>query len=281
MILFLLVFASSTYAQVLDNRVGEAFTDKPFFKVKRLNGTYTYKKDGAAMRETTFKQVYEFDRSGHQISSYETRADDGTKDTVWNIFRYDDNGFLASHRKTDLEGYTTVLYTNDSLGRVIEEEFIREIDSSRNIVRTLSFNKERIEYVNYDLQEKRTRYNNYDLAYLDEFHNYNELGYLVERVERIKMTSTVYTHSYEYNREGKLSAIRKKSNRKEGYLEEMTFKYDELGNLSEKLIYKNGEFITDIQIIYNSKSKLLSAVLTRQVSTGFILILRFKDYEFY
>ena len=269
--------------------MGEAFTDRPFFnedfirtnKVKRLNGTYTYKKDGAAMRETTYKHVYEFDRSGHQISSYETRADDGTKDTVWNIFRYDNSGFLSSHRKTDLEGFTTVLYTNDSLGRVIEEEFIREIDSSSSIVRTISFNKERIEYTNYDLQEKRTRYNNYDLAYLDEFHNYNELGYLVERVERIKMTSTLYTYSYEYNREGKLSAIRKKSNRQEEYLEEMTFKYDDLGNLSEKQIFKNGEFTTDIQIIYNSKSKLLSAVLTKQVSTGFILILRFRDYEFY
>ena len=61
----------------------------------------------------------------------------------------------------------------------------------------------------------------------------------------------------------------------------MKFKYDDLGNLVEKHIYKNGVFTMDIQIIYNSKSKLLSAVLTRQVSTGFILILRFQDYEFF
>ncbi|MDG1428077.1 MAG: hypothetical protein P8M19_01755 [Crocinitomicaceae bacterium] len=287
--LFLLVSVGQSYAQVLDNRHGEAFTDKPFFnvdfvkknKLKRLIGTYTYKKDGDAMRETTFKHVYEFDKSGHLISTFETRADDGTKDTTWNLFHYDDLGFLASHRKTDLEGFTTVLYTNDSIGRVVEEEYIREIDSANTIVRTLSFNKERIEYKNYDLQEKRTRYNNYDLAYLDEFSNYNELGYLVEIVERIKMTSTVYTYAYEYNREGKLAVIRKTSNRKEGVLEEMKFKYDDLGNLVEKHIYKNDVFTTDIQIIYNSKSKLLSAVLTRQVSTGFILILRFQDYEFF
>ena len=37
----------------------------------------------------------------------------------------------------------------------------------------------------------------------------------------------------------------------------------------------------DIQILYNSKSKLLASVITRQVSTGFMMIIRFKDYEFY
>ena len=75
--------------------------------------------------------------------------------------------------------------------------------------------------------------------------------------------------------------IRKKSNQKEGYLEELLFKYDELGNLIEKQIYKNGVFTTDIQILYNSKSKLLASVITRQVSTGFMMIIRFKDYQFY
>jgi len=95
------------------------------------------------------------------------------------------------------------------------------------------------------------------------------------------MTSSVYTYSHEYNDKGKLSAIKKTSNRASGILEEMTFKYDDLGNLLEKRIYRNGEFTTDIQIIYNSKTKLLSAVLTKQVSTGFMTIIRFKNYEFF
>ncbi|MFT5777549.1 MAG: YD repeat-containing protein [Crocinitomicaceae bacterium] len=289
LVIFFFLIGTSVFGQVLDNRLGEAFTDRPFFnedfvrtnKLKRLYGTYTYKSKGQSMQETEYKYVYEFDKQGHLTSTFETRTDDGTKDTVWNIYKYDKFNNLASHRKTDLDGYSTVLYRSDSLGRVVEEEFIREIDSSRRIVRTISFNKERIEYTNYDNQEKRTRYNNYDLPYLDEFYNYNELGYLVERIERIKMTSTVYTYKYAYNREGKLASIIKTSNQKEGNLEELKFKYDELGNLIEKHVYKNGEFVTDIQIIYNSKTKLLSAVLTRQVSTDFILILRFQEYDFF
>lgn len=290
--LFLLasfLFLGCAYAQVLDNRMGEAFTDKPFFnadfvkrnRLKRLNGTYTYKNQGGAMRETKFKHVFEFDRDGRLISTYETRTDDGTKDTAWNIYEYDEYGFVNLYRKTDEDGFTSIRFTNDSIGRVIKEEYIREVDSNGRIVQTLSFNEERIEHVEYDKQTKSTHYNNYNLPYLDEFYNYNDLGYLINREERIKMTSSVYTYTYEYNEKGKLAAIKKTSNLREGILEEITFKYDPLGNLLEKRIYRNGEFTTDIQIIYNSKTKLLSAVLTKQVSTGFMTIIRFKNYEFY
>ncbi len=233
------------------------------------------------MKTTTFNYVYNFDRAGHLVSTYETKKDDGTKDTVWNIYSYDENNHLAFHRKTDLEGFTTIHYTYDDKGRVIAEEFKRDIDSLGRIVRSLSFNKEKIVYSDYDDQVKKTRYNNYNLPYLDEFVKYDSLGYLVERVERVKMTSTVYTYAHEYNEHGKLSAIRKSSNREEGFIEEWTFRYDELGNLIEKHIYKNGVFTTDIQIIYNSKTKLLATVITKQVSTGFLIILRFQDYEFY
>lgn len=288
-VLFLSILACDSYAQVLDNREGKAFTDEPFFntdfiktnKLKSLNGTYVYKKDGEPMYTTKYSYVYEFDTNGQLASTYETRADDGSKDTTWSIYEYDEEGLLEIHRKTDLDGFLTVHYTYDSLNRVIKEEFVRDIDSNGRIIRSLKFNEEEIKYVDFNGKTRRTRYNNYDLPYLDETYNYNELGYLVERIERIKMTGTVYTFHYEYDEKGKLAAIRKSSNKKEGYSEELLFKYDELGNLVEKHVYRDGVFTTDYQIIYNSKTKLLSSVITRQVSTNFMMIIRFLDYEFY
>lgn len=288
----LIVFLGLSFgagAQVLDNRNGEAFTDEPFFneafiqtnKLKKLKGEFQYMKHGDGLRSTDFKYVYEFDDKGRLISTFETRTDDGSVDTSWHKYEYNNLDHLVKHSKTDMEGFQTVKYTRDSVGRVLTEEFIRDIDSAGVVVRSLTFNKESIKYFDYDLQTKRTRYNNYDLPYLDEYFNYNDLGYLVERIERIKMTGTVYSFSYEYNEQGKLSAIRKSSNKDEGYLEELTFKYDELGNLVEKHIYKNGVFTTDIQIIYSSKTKLLQSVLTREVATDFMMILRFRDYEFF
>lgn len=284
------LFAAYAHGQVLDNRNGEAFTDVPFFnkefietnRIKRFNAYYVFKKKGDVMRDSEYKNVYEFDEHGHLISSYETRQDDGTKDTIWNLYDYDAVGNLIRHRKTDLDGFTTVEYSYDSLGRVVQERFLREVDSvNHGIVRSLLFNEERIVYAEYDRQLKRTRYNNYNLPYLDEFFNYNELGYMVSREERIKMTSTVYSYAYEYNETGRLAAIRKTSNRSEGVIEEMKFRYDALGNLIEKHIYRDGEFTTDVQIVYNSQTKLLSSVITRQVSTGFLIVLRFQECDFY
>lgn len=290
LVIFFLLVGIPVVSQVLDNRKGEAFTDRPFFnqtfikenKLKKLSGSFVYKKPGELMHKTKYKYVYEFDSLGHLIATYETRTDDGTKDTTWNLYEYDDSDRLLIHRKTDQEGFTTVHYAFDSIGRIISEEFKRDIVNDANIIeRSLTFNKENSTYVTYDNQTKRTRYNNYGLPYIDEYYNYNDLGYLVEHVERIKMTSTVYTSHYEYNREGRLAAIRKSSNQEDGYIEELLFDYDALGNLVEKHIYKRGVFTTDIQIIYNSKSKLLATVITRQVSTGFMTILRFQDYIFF
>lgn len=291
LLLLILIFPLLVDAQVLDNKEGNAFTDKPFFNtsfikvnhLKKLEGYYVYKKKNDVMRDTEYKYVFNFDEEGHLISSYETRPNGGRLDTLWNFYEYTTDHLLRVHRKTEQQGLTSIHYTYDDKNRVIEESYTRDYtDSAGKVVaRSLSFNSEKFTYQDYGNQIKRIRYNSDGLPYLEEITNYNDEGYLVERSERIKMTNTLYTYLYEYNEKGKLAAIRKKSNQQEGFLEEFVYNYDELGNLIEKHIYRNGEFTTDIQIVYNSKSMLISSVITRQVSTGFLTIIRFKTYEFY
>jgi YD repeat-containing protein len=287
---FFLSFSGMAISQVLDNRNGDAFTDKPFFnssfikenQLKLLKGTFVYKKQGEVMRNTTFNYVYAFDRNGNLEYTFETRTDDGSTDTTWNRYAYDEKGRLSVFRKSDQTGYSAIHYMYDEQDRVVAEEYFTELtDSLGNVIRTLAFNKDTYVYSDYDSQVKRVKFNNYDLPYMEEFFNYNKDGYLVERIERIKMTSDVFTFHYGYNEQGKLATVVKTSNKSSEPQEELKFKYDELGNLIEKHIYKNGIFTTDVQIIYNSKSRLLSSVITRQVSTNFMMILRFLDYEFY
>ncbi|MCR9172369.1 MAG: hypothetical protein NXI10_07765 [bacterium] len=278
-----------SFGQVLDNRSGEAFTEKPFFnesfikenKIKEIKGEFSYMKTGKGLIPMKYYSSYSFDQEGHLVESYETRPDDGSEDTTFNYYFYNDANLLDLHRSTAKEGLLAVHFTYDSLDRLIEKEFKRDIDSNGRIVRSLSFNKERIEYFDYDKQLKRTYYNNYNLPYMDEFFNYNELGYLTERIERIKMTSTVYTYQYEYNEMGKLAAIRKLSNKSETPVEEMEFSYDDLGNLIEKLIYRNGVLKTNIQIIYNARTHLLESVITTEEATGFMMVCRYRDYQFF
>ena len=131
-VLFLLFFLLSLpiCAQVLDNRNGEAFTDKPFFnsdfirdnKLEELKGTFVYKKQGEMMHTTTFNYVYHFNRSGELDYTFETRTDDGSADTAWNRYSYDELGRLESYRKSDQNGYMAIKYTYDDKNRVVQEE---------------------------------------------------------------------------------------------------------------------------------------------------------------
>jgi hypothetical protein len=274
---------------MLDNRYGSAFTDKPFFntdfirsnKVHKLNGKFTYKKPGDMMRETQYKYVYEFDSMGRLSSSFETRKDDGTVDTTWNLYLYNQENLLIEHKRGDGKGFTSTGYEYDEKGNQTKESYIREyVDSLGNAQRTV-LNSESMKYEYYDLQVKKTVYNNYDLPYKYELIKYNELGYLVEREERLIMTMSVTTIKYTYNDKGYIASISSFEGSNTIPTEENLYIYDDFGNLLEKHLYRNGVFTTEFEMIYNDKSKLLSYVLTRDVATNFIMILGLKDYEFF
>lgn len=290
-LLLLFCFTSSLLnSQILDNKRGLAFTDQPFFdenfiklnKVKKIKGEYTFKKAGDIMRKTPYKSTYEFDSSGHLIESFETRSDDGIKDTIQNMYAYSPTNLLTMHRKKDSGGYGSVHYQYDKLGHIISEETHRDVfDMNGNLERTFVINNETMKYDTFPLQQKKTVFNSHNLPYMEEFSYYNADGYLLEKEERLKMTSGKVKQVYEYNEKGFISAIRSNATLDGKFAEEWFFKYDEFGDIIEKHVYKNGVFTTDIQIIYNTDTKLLSSVLTREVKSNFIMILRFMNYEFY
>lgn len=289
LIVFLFLSAISN-AQVLNNSEGQAFTDKPFFnktfikgnKIKSIDGVFNYKRSGEAMYPTKFHYVYQFDNDGNLSGSYETRTDDGTVDTTWNKYEYDDKGKVAIHKRGDTKGLTSVHYFFDDKGRIVKEEYWKEpIDSLGNPEKEVLQNTETMSYSNYDLQEKKTVYNSYELPYIDVFSYYDEEGYLKEKEERLKMTSTVSKYVYAYNEKGMIASIKIFKKNKEIPSEEWTYAYDEFGNLLEKQYYRDGVYITETEIIYNSKSNLMSAVLIRDVKTSFIMAIRFQDYQYY
>jgi hypothetical protein len=274
---------------MLDNRNGLAFTDKPFFdsefirinKVESLNGRFTYKKPGDIMRNTEYAYVYSFDSLGRLISTFETRKDDGTVDTTWNKYIYNNQNLVVEHKRGDGKGFTSTLYGYDEKYRVISESFVREYVDSLGVLQRTILNAETMKYEEYDGQVKKTVYNSYGLPYLQEFSFYNELGYLVERTERLMMTSRMSKIIYEYNEKGLMSSIKTMVGDQEVPSEETKFLYDEHGNLQDKHYYRDGVFITEIEMLYNDRSMLLTYVLTRDVATNFIMILNFKEYDFF
>ena len=274
---------------MLDNRSGNAFTDVPFFNsefiransIKQLNGQFTYKKSGDIMRLKEYKNVYEFDTLGRLIRSYETKKDDGTKDTTSNVYVYSEKNLLKTHKKGDNFGFSTTTYTFDSKNRITKEENYREYRDSLGATQKILLNSETMVYEDFENQTKKTTFNSYGLPYLQEFSYYNEFGYLMERVERLMVTSEVTSQKYEYNSNGWIAVLRTFKQNTEKPAEEIVFTYDENGNLLEKHIYQEGVFTTEIEVLYNEKSKLITYVLTRDVATNFIQILRFNTLTFF
>ncbi|MBI1838250.1 MAG: hypothetical protein HYR91_13395 [Flavobacteriia bacterium] len=289
-VLLILFFTVEAYSQILDNKQGSAFTDKPFFnetfirknKIKKMTGKYTVKKPGDVMRPTEFKYVFYFDTLGHVTSTFETKNENGFKDTIINIYEYSSENLLAIHWRNDSHGFTSKHYKYDSLKRIVSEETRRDIlDVNGKVEQSIILNLETMKYETYPNQIKKTIYNSYNLPYMEVYSTFNADGYLLEIEERLKMTSSSIKFIYEYNSKGLISSIKTTSEIEGKIAEEITFKYDVFGDLSEKEIYKNGQHMTDIQVIYNEDTKLLSSVLTRDVSTNYIYILRFQGIEYY
>ncbi len=288
-LIFLFFSALTSFGQMLDNTQGAAFTDRPFFssdfirsnKIKELRGTFTYKKPGEVMRATTFEYVYSFDANGRLISTFETRKDDGTKDTTGNTYVYDAEGRLSEHKIGDGKGYSVTHCDFDEQGRIVRETYSREYRDTLGIWRRTELNSETMRYSEFDKQQKRTVYNSYGLPYMEEFTYYNDLGYLVKKEQRLLMTGELSTLAYSYNDKGLLSSLVTTQYGLETPLEEFHFSYDQNGNLEERRVYREGKYVTEFEIIYNEKSRLLKYVITRDVKSNFLMILGFKEYFFY
>ncbi len=294
LIIWMMLFPLAGTAQLLDNSKGTAFSEIPFFnetfiannRIKSIHGSYTYKKMDDVMRETNYVSVYEFDRKGHLSQSYETQKGSGKTDTLVLFYGYDSRGNLEFVRKKDLKGFWSTHYHYDSLNRKIREEYRRDIDTAGTLLvpsfeRSMILNFETMSYKNSKDQQTMTVMNNYGFPYLDEKSDYDENGYLISKEAKLKMTSQITTTSYRYTEKGWISKITTVSASNPNSNQEILFRYDDRGNLIEKHVFKNGVFITDIQVIYNDKTGLISYILTRDVATSFISILKFDDYDYY
>lgn len=290
----LCLLSNSSFTQILNNKTGEAFTDRPFFnaqvikqnKIKSISGNFTVKKVNDILRNTELERKYFFDREGRIIKTYETIQADKGKDTIVTYWEYDNAGNLAVIRTADQYGFYATHYSYDSLNRVVREEFRRNLNQNKNRIRfelgnefMVSFETSR--YENYPGQEKRIFYNSYDQPYKEEISYFDEDGFIIEKMDRLKRTSGIKQTNYYYNEKGLLDSLQISSNQTGSSLRLFTYEYDEYGNLLSQQYFKNGEHTTEFQVIYHRETTLLNYILTREISTNYITILKLSNYTFY
>jgi len=289
---FLIVLSSQlcVFGQMLDNSKGETFGYKPYFntsfikinKIKQIKGYYSTKAKSTGIKPTDDIYVYEFNRKGELIKEYKTQH----KDTIVSQYTYDGNGNLILIRKSDKYGFHSFYYQYDSLNRIVAKEYRRDLNKSGDRIhfqldKSYRISGETYSYENTTIGLKKYYYNSTGKVYQTEFFYEDADGYLLKQDSQLKTGSGRSKTVYRYGDKGLLSEklietyLTKKTTTK------ITFEYDENQNILAQHYYRNGEYITEFQIIYDSKTMLLSVILTRDVKTHFITILKLTDYSFF
>jgi hypothetical protein len=293
-LLILFFWSFSSHAQMLDNSKGEAFTDRPYFnedfvrnnKIKAINGRFTVKKVGDILRDTDLIKNFEFDEKGRLTRTFETTQGAFGKDTVVQLYEYDEKSRLKVIRMTDKHGFYATHYEYDDEDRVVRKELRRNLNAHKDLS-NFELGKEFIvtfelsSYVKFDNQVKRTIRNSFDIPFKETIYYYDEHGVLVKEKDRIIRTSATTTKEYFYNEKGYMDSIAISSPKSQVKAKNYSYKYDDFDNLEVMEYYKDGVNTTEHQIIYDHKTALLKYILVKEVSTAYITILTIDEVEFF
>ncbi len=280
----------SANTQILEHASGTLFEEDPAFnsefikvnKIKSITGHYATKADLDRIRENANIYVYEFNESGQLIKDYKTLL----KDTIVRMYEYDDRNNVTLIRKTDRIGYHSYHYEYDSLNRITKKEYRRDLNKTYNRVnfdldRTYVISSQTYTYENTAAGLKKNYHNSIGKVYKTELFYEDRHGYLVKQEAHSITGSGTSKVEYAYNTKGLLKERKTTSFLTNNTTTKVKFEYDEHDNVLAQHYYRNGVYKTEYQIVYDSRTLLLSALLSREIETNIITILKFSGYEYF
>jgi YD repeat-containing protein len=289
-VIFLLFITNFSMSQMLDNSKGETFSNTPFFntafiklnKVERITGYYSSKSELESITKSNNIYVYQFNQNGELIKEFKTKDND----TIVSQYEYDKNGNLSQIRKSDKYGFHSYHFKYDSIHRIISQEYRRDINKSTDktnfeLNKSYYISSEFYRYENTPIGLKKLYYNSKNKIFKTEFFYRDEDGYLLKQDHQLKTGSGRGITTYKYGDKGLLTEKFTETHIIGKTSTKMVFEYDEFENVLAQHYYRNETYLTEYQIIYNEKTMLLSAILTRDVKLNFITILKFTDYSFF
>lgn len=279
------------FTQILDNAEGKTFGDVPFFNeefiqrnhVKTISGYYSTKAKMSYIQKTKDIYYYEFNENGQLVKDYRTQYGD----TLISMYSYDSLSRLSILRKSDNVGFHSYHFTYDNKGRVLAEEYRRDVNKVGNkakfqLDKSYIVSIERYAYVDLEgANYKKIYFNNADRIYKEEFFYFNEDGYLLKEEGRLKMGSGLTNTSYTYDEMGRVIQKTVEKRVMGNYTSKWKYEYDEHSNVLAQHYYKNEVYMEEIQIVYIPETLLLKAFIYLDTETSFMTILQFSNYTFF
>ena len=287
---FILCFAFSVRAQLIENQRGQAFSAVPFFnqatvaqlKIQSIEGFYTYKTPNSTFKTSLDWARYRFNEQGQMIEYLEVLQKGKSKDSSIHQYAYHANGLLAAHRYPAYGGAISEHYQYDSLKHLIQityyrDQFNEPISNSNALV----LMRQESRSYRSDESSDYTQYNQYKLPFMDVTHLYNKDGYLIEKENYFRMSQQTEKAVFKYGQKGELIE-------KSTYISSLTdaqescfYRYDQWGNLIEVKQQKKGQAPDEIQIVYDYKTGYLGSVIRKNALSSELKILRFTKYTYF
>lgn len=285
-----LLFSLIINAQMIDASKGELFNETPFFntdfikqnKIKEIKGYYSTKVDLDMIRPTNDVYAYLFNEKGQLIKEYNTKYGD----TTVIQYTYDVNNNVIVIRKSDKYGFHSYHYQYDSLNRITFKEYRRDLNRTGDklnfeLDKTYRISSESYKYENTPIGLKKYYYNSKGILYQIEFYYKDENGFLIKQESHLITGQGRAITTYTYGDKGLLTEKHIETHFAGKTTTTYKYEYDDNQNVLAQHYYRNDKYITEFQIVYNSKTMLLSAIITRDEKTNFITILKFSDYSFF
>jgi hypothetical protein len=292
MLAFVFSVGLTASAQLIDNRIGNAFNEEMFFsqqflwmnKIRSVTGVVSVKRPGKPIEQRPDISVYRFNEVGLMTRMDKVSSVKNLIDSLTIKFKRNDLGSIELREETGTRGYYSTGFVYDDQGRLIRVEYgtAENISTVKNKLepgRTIAINAESVIWTEQENGVvRKSVYNNYGLHYSNWTITKNPKGFVETEVEELIMSGRTKTKTYTYNEHGWISKVESSDNMSSGRRAQ-TFVYDKLGNV-QKVEYFDGQKMTrEIEVLY-SPTMLVEAFLDHNLESGDIVILKFS-YEYY
>jgi len=288
----LIILSISSNAQMIDNRLGNAFKQEMFFsqqfiwvnKIKSVTGIVSVKRPNRPIDQKPDLLVYNFNEVGllERIDKVSSVAD--LVDSLTIEYKRNDLGEVELKKENGSKGFFTTKFNYDTQGKVVRLDYGKSenVSLEKNKLepgQTVTINSE-----TYTWQDagngswRRSNFNNYGLQYSNWTITRNELGYVTKEVEELIMSGRTTTRNFSYNENGWINTIETTNNLNDIRKVEQ-FRYDALGNLLKIEFTEANKMIREIEVLY-TPTMLVEAFLDHDLQSHDIVITKMR-YEYY
>lgn len=279
-------------AQIIDNRLGNAFSEEMYFnqeflwqnKIKTIQGIVSVKRPGRTIQPLPDQIVFHFNEVGLLKAFDKVTSVLHLVDSLRVEYKRNDLGEVELRRETGTRGILTQSVHYDDQGRIKRIDFGKSENQSADPAKLepgkmIVVNSESYEYYPAGTRDVRRRaFNNYGLFYSERTVMRDSLGYITREVEELVMSGRTITRTYRYNDKGWIDEIIQTDN--QGSAEKTDiFYYDPLGNLQKVEYYQIRELTREIEVLY-LENMLVEALIDHDVQSGDIRITKFA-YEYH